>query len=100
MTPAAAIRQQFPLLSHLLPSLVLAVVATVLICWNPFGAPPPLAIFHVSLRASSAGLAKLDADIDGFGLGMRPLVVAPVKAGQVNQLRFDFVAGRVCSLLF
>lgn len=88
-------------LSHFLPSLVLAVVATVLICWNPFGSPPQAACFHVSLKSNSAGEAKLDADIDGFGLGMRPPVSASVEGGQqVNQLRFEFIAGQVCSLLF
>jgi len=98
---ATSTRQQSTVVSHLLPSLILAMVATVLICWNPFGAPPQSALLHVALRASGDGVAKLDTDIDGFGLGMRPAISAPVAGGpQVNQLRFDFIPGRLCALVF
>ena len=55
----------------------------------------------MSLKASSAGVAKLDADIDGAGFGVGPVTSAPVEGGlQVSQLRFEFMAGQVCSLLF
>lgn len=101
MSQALPIRRQFSILPHVLPSLLLAIVLTVLICWNPFGAPPQSACLHVILKASNDGSANLDTDIDGFGVGMRPPVSALVEGGgRVNHLRFEFIAGQLCSFFF
>lgn len=100
MTPIRPICQRFPILPHVLPSLLLAIVLTVLVCWNPFGAPPQTACLHVLIKTSASGAASLDTDVDGLGLGGRPSISSRVVGGgQVNHLRFEFMAGELHSFV-
>ena len=93
MNPTHVLRK-FPF-RHLSPCAVLALVVTVLVCWNPFGKPQPVC-FHLLMKSSAAGRAAFDLSVDGIELQMRPPVLARVEGNdQLNHLKFNFTAGRV-----
>ena len=95
--PATA-RAPSPLFAHLIPSLILAVVATVLFWWNPFGKPPQWATFHVRLKADVAGQTQLLHDVDGTGLHKGKLLSQPIEGGnRLNHVQFRIPTGRLCS---
>jgi hypothetical protein len=89
-----------PLFAHLIPSLILAVIATVLFWWNPFGAPPKWATFHVRLKSDVAGQVRLLHDVDGTGLHKGKLLSQPVEGGnRVNDVQFRIPAGKLCAFV-
>ncbi len=99
MTPPASSRDPSPLFGHLIPSLILAAVATVLFWWNPFGKPPESATFHVVLKSDVAGQTQLIHDVDGTGLHKGKLLSMPVEAGRVSHVRFVIPAGKLCGFI-
>jgi len=91
--------RKFPF-GHLLPCAVLAVVMTILVCWNPFGKPHPVC-FNVLMKSSASGTAYFDSAVDGIGLQARPPVLAHVEGDdRVNHLRLNFTAGRLSGFVF
>src|SRR5258708_501303 len=96
----AASRAPSPLFAHLIPSLILAVVATVLFWWNPFGRPPQWATFHVLLKADVAGQTQLLHDVDGTGLHKGKLLSQPIEGGhRLNHVQFRIPAGKLCAFI-
>jgi len=98
MIPIITFRK-FPF-RHLLPCAVLALVITVLVCWNPFGKPQPVC-FNVLMKSSVPGTAYFDVNVDGIGLLMRQAMLAPVEGNErVTHLKFNFASGRASCFVF
>ncbi len=98
--PPPAARGPSPLFRHLLPALLLACFATTVFWWNPFGPQPEHAYFEALLRPSVAGEARLLADVDGTGLRKEKEIAQPIKAGEVNHVRFAIPVGKLCAFIF
>ena len=101
MTHFPPARGPSPLFQQLLPALLLACFATVVFWWNPFGPQPEHAYFDVLLQPSVSGQAGFLANVDGTGLRLeKTIAFQPVKAGEVNHLRFTIPAGKLCAYVF
>lgn len=89
-------RVSSPLFAHLIPSLALAVVVTVLFWWNPFGRPPQFATFHVLMKSDVAGQALLVAGVDHIDIHKATRISQPVEGGnRQNHLQFSIPTGRL-----
>jgi hypothetical protein len=89
-----------PLFPQLLPALLLACFATILFWWNPFGHPPDHAYFEAFIRPSLAAQSGFLADIDGTGLHIEKTIFLDTKPGEINHLRFQIPAGKLCAYVF
>ena len=93
-------RAPSPLFSHLIPSFTLAVLATILFWWNPFGHPNASPEFHLLMKSNVKGLALLLADVDGTGLHKGHLNGQPVEGGdRLNHVKFQIPPGRLCGFI-
>jgi hypothetical protein len=84
----------------LVPALLLACFAAVVFWWNPFGQPPEHAYFEAILQPSVSGETGFLADLDGTGLRLEKTMHQPIKAGELNHVRFTLTAGKLCAFTF
>jgi len=100
MTHSRPARGPSPLFQQLLPALLLACFAVVVFWWNPFGRPPEHAYFDALLRPSVSGQTGFLASVDGTGLRLEKTIFQPIRAGEVNHVRFTIPAGQLCAYVF
>jgi hypothetical protein len=96
-----SLRTVSPFFSHAIPCLILAVVATVLFWWNPFGKPPQWATFHVLMLSDTSGEAQLMPGGDNTDIHSGATVSQPVVGGsQLNHIQFRIPTGRLYGFVF
>ena len=96
----ATSRASSSLFVHAIPSLILAVVATVLFWWNPFGKPPQWASLHLVMQSNVPGNVQLLYDVDGTGLHKGHLVVQPIQGGnRTSHIQFRIPSGRLVNFI-
>jgi hypothetical protein len=84
----------------LVPALLLACFAAIVLSWNPFGAQPDQAFFEALLQPSVAGEAQFMATVDGIALRKETMLSQPVEPGKVNHVRFAIRAGKLGEFRF
>ncbi|HSI12978.1 MAG TPA: hypothetical protein VK961_13095 [Chthoniobacter sp.] len=93
-------RASSPLSAHAIPSLILAVVVTILFWWKPFGHPTASPVFHILVKSDVDGRAQLLPDVDHTGLHKGSAITESVRGGnRLNHVEFRIPSGLLCSFV-